>query len=103
MIITLIRRWFSTGSSLIVKGTVSFFMEAPSRARVGIVAGSEERFSPMSVPVIKICEGLQASGVKSRELLLLCQDINTIYESEVFLSSFSAMIKELVILLGGSR
>lgn len=81
MIITLIRRWFSTGSSLIVKGTVSFFMEAPSRARLGSVAGSEERSSPMSVPVIEICEGRQASGVESNELLLFCPDTNAIYVS----------------------
>lgn len=57
MITTLKRRWFSTGSSLIVKGTVSFFMGASFRARLGSVAGSEARFSLIFVPVIKICEG----------------------------------------------
>lgn len=79
MIITLIRRWFSTGSSLIVKGTVSFLMEAPFRPRLGSVAGSEERSSPMSVPVIKICKERQDSGVKSRDLLLFCLGIDAIY------------------------
>lgn len=55
----------------------------------------------MSVPVIEIRDGRQASGVKSREFLLFCSDINAYMNRMVLLSKFSATIKELVI--GGSR
>lgn len=68
MMTTLIRRWFSTGLSLIVKGTLPFFMDAPSRSRLGSVAGSEERHSTMSADLITTFEGCQVAAVKSKEL-----------------------------------